>query len=87
MAFAVDPLCHKLPNLKIPIAFMYGEYDWVSQACAEQMIGEGKIEGEVFTTSQSGHHLYVEAPIEGVSCLLKFTHGDQVKNDFLSATQ
>ena len=35
MACSVEPLCKKLPKLGIPVAFMYGEYDWVSREVAE----------------------------------------------------
>ena len=69
------PLCRLLPNLGVPIAFMYGEYDWMSgKDVAEKLIAENKIEGEVFVTA-GGHHLYVEAAVECVSCLVKFAYG------------
>jgi len=85
LAFAEQPLCLKLPDLKgkIPIAFIYGEYDWVTRECADKMLAEGKIDGEVFITSLSGHHLYVEAATECVSSIIKFTHGEQAQNDFI----
>ena len=38
MAYSMDPLCHKLHKLSIPIAFMYGEYDWVSREAGDKII-------------------------------------------------
>jgi len=43
MGFSVSPLCHTLPNLNIPIAFMYGEYDWVSRDVADKLVLDGKV--------------------------------------------
>ena len=48
MAYSEQPLCHKLPSLGKPVAFMYGEYDWVNRDIADNMIAMGQIEGEVF---------------------------------------
>ena len=76
MAYAERPLCHDLPKLNIQISFMYGEYDWVTRDVADNLVQEGKVDGEVFITSLSGHHLYLEAAKECVACLLKFTHGE-----------
>ena len=57
------------------MAFIYGEYDWVSRAPADELVDSGKVVGEVFQTANSGHHLYVEAAEENVACILKFIHG------------
>ena len=41
MAYAQEPLCQKLPQLGKPIAFMYGEFDWVGSQVAYTMLNEG----------------------------------------------
>lgn len=69
---------------KVRIAFMHGEYDWVTSEAATKLIKEGEIDGEVIIASMSGHHLYVEAAVECVSSIIKFTHGEQAMNDFVS---
>ena len=63
---------------------MYGEYDWMTRSVADDLVAEGKVEGEVFMTSSSGHHLYIEAAAECVSCMVKFVYGEQAQNDFIS---
>ena len=85
MAFSEKPLCHELGKLEVPIAFMYGDYDWVSRDVGDRLVDEGKVSGEVFMTENSGHHLYVEAALECASCLIKFVHGEQAQNDFICA--
>ena len=35
IAYSRSPLCEKLPELSIPIAFMYGEHDWVGREVAD----------------------------------------------------
>ena len=81
-AYPRVPLCHELPKLKIPIAFMYGVSDWVSREPADVLVKEGKVQGEVFMTKDSGHHLYVEAARECASCIIKFAHGSQAQTEF-----
>ena len=66
-----------------PMAFMYGEYDWVNRATADKLIESGVIQGEVFQTADSGHHLYVEAAEECVACILKFVKGKTVADAFI----
>ena len=66
-----------------PMAFMYGEYDWVNRATADMLIESGVIQGEVFQTADSGHHLYVEAAEECVACILKFVKGKTVADAFI----
>ena len=56
---------------------MYGEYDWMSREPADKLIKDARVEGEVFQTGNSGHHLYIEAANECVSCMVKFVHGEQ----------
>ena len=38
LGYSVDPLSNKLHKLSIPIAFMYGEYDWVSREAGDKLI-------------------------------------------------
>ena len=64
----------------MPAIFMHGEYDWVTRESADKLIDEGKVKGEVFTVSNSGHHLYIENAAECVSDILNFTHGENVSN-------
>jgi len=38
LPFSKEPLCHKLQGCPFPIAFIYGEYDWVSRNGADKLI-------------------------------------------------
>lgn len=45
--------CHKaledyLPDLEIPMVFVYGESDWVSRAPADRLIDGGLVNGQVY---------------------------------------
>ena len=48
MANSESPLCHKLPSARFPVAFLYGEYDWVNRDIADKLVSERKVQGEVF---------------------------------------
>lgn len=72
--YTVKNLEELLPEIgdRIPMAFMYGEFDWVNRDTGDRLIKTGRIQGEVFQTAESGHHLYIEAAEECVACILKF---------------
>jgi hypothetical protein len=38
-----------MKNLKMNVAFLYGDYDWVERAPADDLILKGEVKGEVFT--------------------------------------
>ena len=82
-AFSEQPLVRKLPSLKIPIAFLYGVNDWMARESADDLVFRGEVNGEVFETQNSGHYLYVEAPHECCSSIIKFVHGDEAQAQFL----
>ena len=65
------------------MVFIYGENDWVSRAPADRLIDGGLVQGGVYQTANSGHHLYLEAAEESVACILKFLQGEKVANEFI----
>lgn len=58
--FARMPLCNRLVQLKIPISFFYGSYDWMNSRGADDLERESNSPVEVKVTDRSGHHLYIE---------------------------
>ena len=40
---ARQPLCERFTEMKMPVAFMHGEYDWVTHESADWHIGQGDI--------------------------------------------
>lgn len=81
---ALEPLLPQLKD-KMPMAFIYGEFDWVNRAPADNLIEKGLIQGEVFQTENSGHHLYIEAAEECVACILKFKYDRQTAEQFIES--
>lgn len=67
-----------LPSLKesIPMAFMYGDRDWVSRVAGDRLIDNKLVHGEVFQTEDSTHHLYEDGAEESSACVIKFVHGE-----------
>ena len=57
----------------------------MSRDVADDLILRGDVQGEVFETARSGHHLYVEAAHEVCSGIIKFVNGFQAQADFLQA--
>jgi pimeloyl-ACP methyl ester carboxylesterase len=59
-----SPLCRRLPDLKVPIAFFYGDRDW--------MVADGGLKTKersdgmvlIYTISNSDHHMYWDNPEE-----------------------
>ena len=77
--YSWKPLCQHLHELKgkVPIGFLWGDQDWVAREkpTAEKLLYEGKIDGEIFIASNSGHHLYLESAQEVANHVINFTHG------------
>ena len=44
-AYARKPLIERVEQLKMPIAFMYGEFDWMERETADNLLREKKIKG------------------------------------------
>jgi cardiolipin-specific phospholipase len=68
--FARRPLVDRIPLLKMPITFMYGDYDWMESGTALKMCKDDKVIGKVFVVPDAGHHLYIENPVQCVARLL-----------------
>ena len=58
-AWAVHPLHSKFQDVKVPICFLYGTYDWMSRATADQLQKDGQLQegSSVHTISLAGHQL------------------------------
>ncbi|OZJ05711.1 hypothetical protein BZG36_01422 [Bifiguratus adelaidae] len=69
-AYARTPLLHRLPNLKMPVTFLYGEQDWMDYRAAHHVIKIRKDMGldtskwRVGRVRSAGHHLYLDNPME-----------------------
>lgn len=61
--YAKNPLCKRLHSLKIPMAFFYGDRDWMNKKGAEQL-AESNDNIHLKIISNSDHHLYWDNPRE-----------------------
>lgn len=68
-----SPLSKRLPDLKIPIAFYYGDRDWVVPDGAHKMKNLYS-NMMVYTISDSDHHMYWDNPEELSEKMLEALH-------------
>jgi len=63
-AWAFKPLCKRLKDVRVPMAFFYGDRDWMSPEGAEQTAQYSGKSVIIHTISNSDHHLYWDNPRE-----------------------
>lgn len=58
------PLVDRVAALKIPVAFVYGEHDWMTadggRDAVENMRQAGNPDGRLYIIKNAGHHLYLD---------------------------
>jgi pimeloyl-ACP methyl ester carboxylesterase len=85
-AYAKNPLVRRIKDLgNLPITFLYGEFDWMERETAEDLVNKKMVNGRVFSVSDSGHHLYIENPVQCVADILLCTHDENTANLFISS--
>lgn len=74
-AYARMPLVDRVAALKIPVAFVYGDHDWMSadggRDAVEIMRRAGNPDGRLHVVKDAGHHLYLDNPQAVNDLLLK----------------
>jgi cardiolipin-specific phospholipase len=61
-AYARNPLKDRLPGLKMPTTFIYGEKDWMDYRHAVRLQPNMQVETQVIIIPHGGHHMYMENP-------------------------
>jgi pimeloyl-ACP methyl ester carboxylesterase len=61
-AFARRPLVDKLPLLRVPVLFLYGDRDWMDSAPAEKTRQAMTVPTKLLHVPSAGHHLYYDNP-------------------------
>ncbi|KAF8559084.1 alpha/beta-hydrolase [Imleria badia] len=65
-AYAHMPLVDRVPALKIPVTFVYGEHDWMDPVGGLQSLENlrlaGNENGRMFVVPNAGHHVYLDNP-------------------------
>lgn len=70
-AYARRPLIDKLPNIRVPVLFMYGERDWMDHTAAEKAMQNMICPTDLVQVSASGHHLYYDNPDEFAKAVIE----------------
>ena len=76
-AWAKLPIQEKLPELQVPICFMYGDSDWASQAAAAEIHKKLHPGSVVVKVPGSGHALMYNNPLDTARNLVAFAYGAQ----------
>ena len=53
--FARYPIAKRIPEVKIPVAFMYGQTDWMTSSHADEIMNQLHEDSKVYTVSCAGH--------------------------------
>eukprot|EP00347_Sterkiella_histriomuscorum_P015810 403355599 len=61
-SWARRPLYCRLPQIKVPICFMYGSIDWMDPTAAKLLIKDKQIDATYYTIENADHHLYMDNP-------------------------
>lgn len=81
-AWAREPLHRRLPDLRMPCTFLYGQHDWMDKRHAEEA-AQRMHDAIVHSVEGADHHLYIDNPGEfnrlvAEACQLAFTRrGDR----------
>ena len=69
-AWGKYPLCERMQDLKVPMAFFYGDHDWVASDGADKVALKTSAMVQKYIISNSDHHLYWDNPSETVEKML-----------------
>jgi cardiolipin-specific phospholipase len=61
-AWAKEPLHDRLPELSMPVTFVYGSDDWMDHRHAEDASMRMRVPVKIIRVPDSGHQLYLEQP-------------------------
>lgn len=59
-AYAKSPLCRRLPQVNVPVTFVYGEKDWIDVAHGREAAEMMSVPTQVIVAPNAGHHLYFD---------------------------
>ena len=83
-SWAKNPLIHRLPALLVPVAFFFGEQDWMDPYPAMYMIEEKMLPcgAKLHVIEKSDHHLYFDNPFDVVYKVLLEIFGEEISNGY-----
>ncbi|KZO94791.1 alpha/beta-hydrolase [Calocera viscosa TUFC12733] len=63
-AYAYYPIVNRIQSVKVPVAFVYGDHDWMDPAgglaSIEKLKKAGNREGRIYIVPGAGHHVYLD---------------------------
>lgn len=59
-AYAKSPLCRRLPQVNVPVTFVYGERDWIDVNHGREAAEVMSVPTKVIVAPNAGHHLYFD---------------------------
>jgi len=75
-AWAKKPLADRLPNLTMPVSFIYGSHDWMDWRAAEVCRRHMQVSTTLIKVPNSGHNIFVDAPEQFNDILVRLcNHG------------
>lgn len=63
-AYARRPLCERLAAVTVPVAFLYGDRDWMSADAGNEVTKRMKVKSWVKKITGAGHHVYFDNAAE-----------------------
>jgi len=69
--WARNPLELRLPELQVPLTFLYGDRDWMDSTVAKILVHNLPVTANFDVVSGSNHHLYFDNPAETINKLLR----------------
>lgn len=74
-AYARRPLCDKLPHVKLPVTFVYGDRDWMSWELADELRRSMPGATALARVADAGHHVYYDNPEKFNSLVIEACFG------------
>jgi pimeloyl-ACP methyl ester carboxylesterase len=77
-AWATLPIKDRIPELTMPVCFMYGKKDWMCKSDSQELLESNKlVEGSrLETISEAGHMLMLQNPHETSLKIIEFVFGE-----------
>ena len=81
-ALARYPCGERIPELKMPVGFMYGKSDWMTKSHAEKLLDRLDQKSKVYVVKNAGHQLMINNPLECCRNLCEFVGDAEMANLF-----
>lgn len=79
-AYAVLPLCHRLPSLdaRLPVDCFYGDADWMDHKHFDDLVPHMPGQTRVHVVSRAGHYLFLDNHVDFNDAMLAVVEGQDI---------